>query len=96
MKEPRWAIGPRVREALNLAGVRQGTGFVGGEDAGTVNYKQLKPQDLWALRVQVGAVLSAARPEPKRKLIDLRTPPRDPARLAPGYVSVGEAPPAKP
>ncbi len=47
---------------------------------------------MWALRVQVGAALSNAAPPAKRRLIDLRTPPRDPAHLPPGYVSVGEVP----
>jgi hypothetical protein len=95
LKQPRWAIGQRVREALKLAGVRKGTGFVGGEDAGIVSFAQLRPQDVWALRVQIGNALSEMKPEPKRKLVDLRTPPRDLSRLAPGYVSVGEVPPAK-
>jgi hypothetical protein len=92
LKQPRWAIGQRVREALRLAGIRKGTGFTGGEDAGIVTSAQLMPQDVWALRVQVGEALSAARPEPRRTLFELRTPPRNPARLAPGYVSVGQTP----
>jgi len=92
LKQPRWAIGQRVREALRLAGVRQGSGFVGGEDAGTVAFGRLLPQDVWAVRVQVGQALSEAGPKPQRKLIDLRTPPRDPARLPPGLVTVGELP----
>ena len=81
-----------MREALHLAGERKGSGFTGGEDAGVVNFAQLKPQDVWALRVQVGRGLSDAAPPAKRRLIDLRTPPRDPANLPPGYVSVGEVP----
>jgi len=90
--EPRWAVGERVREALHLSGERKGTGFTGGEDAGVVAFTRLKPQDVWALRVRVGEALSEAAPPAKRRLIDLRTPPRDPAHLAPGYVSVGEVP----
>ena len=91
--EPRWAVGERVREALHLTGEHK---IAGGEDAGVVNFARLKPQELWALRVQVGAALSEAAPPAKRRLIDLRTPPRDPAHLSPGYVSVGEGPAAAP
>jgi hypothetical protein len=95
--EPRWALGRRLREALGLAGVRRGTGFTGDEDAGVVHYSRLLPGDVWALRVRLGEALSAARPEPRRRLVDFRPPPRDPGRLTPGYVSGGEAPgtPAK-
>ena len=89
--EPRWALGQRVRKALRLAAVRKGTGFV-GEDAGVIHFAQLKPQDVWALRVRVGQVLSDAAPAPKRRLIELRTPVRQPEKLAPRYVSVGEFP----
>jgi hypothetical protein len=89
--EPRWALGQRAREALRLAGVRKGTGFA-GEDAGVVHFGRLKPQDVWALRVRIGEVLSEAAPTPKRRLIDLRTPERHPEKLSPGHVSIGEAP----
>jgi hypothetical protein len=87
--EPRWALGQRVRETLRLVPGRGAT-EVEGEDVGVLPYGQLRPQDLWALRVRVGEVLSAAAPPPKRRLIELRTPPRDLSRLAPGYVSVAE------
>ena len=73
--EPRWAVGERVREALGLAAERKGTGS-GGEDAGVMHYGRLRPRDLWALRVRVGQSLSALKPAPRRKLVDLRTPPR--------------------
>jgi hypothetical protein len=85
-RQPRWAIGQRVREALHLVGERKGSGFA-GEDAGVIHFAQLKPQDVWALRVRIGEALSKASPEPRRRLIELRTPPRHPERLAPGYVS---------
>ena len=49
------------------------------------------PRRLFA-SVQVGKALSEARPEPRRKIVDLRTPPRDPAHLPPGLVTVGEFP----
>jgi hypothetical protein len=89
--QPRWAVGETVRQALRLAGERK---TAGGDDAGVVNFARLKPQDVWALRVQVGAALSDAAPEAKRRLIAFRTPQRDPAHLPPGYVSVGEVPDA--
>jgi hypothetical protein len=91
LRQPRWAVAQRVREELRLAGTRAGTGFR-GEDAGVVRYARLLPEDVWRLRVRVGSALSAAHPEPKRRLVDLRTPPRDPSRLTPGYVSAGEVP----
>jgi hypothetical protein len=89
--EPRWAVGQRVREALHLNGQRKDTGYA-GEDAGVIHFAQLKPQDVWALRVRLGEVLSDAAPAPKRRLVELRTPRRHPEKLSPGYVSVGEVP----
>ena len=89
--EPRWAVGQSVRQALHLVGQRKSTGFA-GEDAGVIHFAQLKPQDVWALRVRLGEVLSAAAPAAKRRLIELRTPPRHPKKLSPGYVSAGEVP----
>jgi Domain of unknown function (DUF4091) len=84
--EPRWAVGQQVRAALKLAGARQGTGFTGGEDAGRIDYGQLRPRDLWALRIAIGEDLSKAHPAAKSKLIDFRTPRRDPGRVPPAYV----------
>jgi hypothetical protein len=78
--EPRWAIGQRVRETLHLAPEQRGTGFQ-GEDAGVIHFSQLKPQDLWALRVRVGRAISDAHPAPQRRLIEWKTPPRDPSKL---------------
>jgi hypothetical protein len=86
--EPRWAVGRGVREALRLSGLRKGSGF-GGEDAGVIDFARLLPQDVWGLRMRIGQALSEARPEPRRRLVELRTPPQDPARLAPGYATVG-------
>jgi hypothetical protein len=79
--EPRWAVGRQVRAALSLAGTRRGTGLQGGEDAGRIDYGQLRPQDIWALRVAIGESLSQSRPAPKSKLVDFRTPRRDPDKL---------------
>jgi hypothetical protein len=83
--QPRWAIGQRAREALHLVAERKGTGLAGGEDAGVIQYRALLPQDLWSLRVRVGRALSDAHPAPRRQLVELRTPPRNPARISPGY-----------
>jgi hypothetical protein len=87
--EPRWAVGRRVREALGLAGERGASGFTGGEDAGLVRFNRLRAADAWALRVRVGRALDAARPAPKRTLVELRTPSRDPSKLRPSEVGVG-------
>jgi hypothetical protein len=73
--EPRWATGNQVRAALKLAGTHQATG---DDDAGRVDFARLRPQDLWALRVAIGEELAAAQPKPKNKLVDFRTPRRDP------------------
>jgi Domain of unknown function (DUF4091) len=85
--EPRWAVGQQVRASLKLAGTRQGTGFTAGEDAGRIDYDRLRPRDVWALRVAIGEALSQAHPAPKNKLVDFRTPRREPERLRPAYVS---------
>jgi hypothetical protein len=92
--EPRWALGQKVREELRLAGVKRGTGFTGGEDAGVIHFSRLLPENLWAMRVRLGKVLSEAKPAAKRRLISFQTPPRDPARLTGRYVSSGELPAA--
>jgi hypothetical protein len=90
--EPRWALGRAVRDALRLSGRRRASDPAAAEDAGLVDFAGLRPQDAWAVRVQIGEALSAAHPEPRRRLVELRTPRRDPAALAPRYVSVGEFP----
>ena len=82
--EPRLLVGQRVRDELKLAGERK---TAGGDDAGRIGYARLRPRDEWALRVRVGEAISARHPAPKRRLVDLRTPRRDPSKLAPGLVS---------
>jgi hypothetical protein len=86
--EPRWAVGAQVRAALGLAGKRQGTRFLGGEDAGRIDYGRLRPQDVWALRFVIGESLSQSHPAAKGKLVDFRTPRRDPDELP--HAIVGE------
>ena len=88
--EPRWAVGEAVLQRLGLHGERQGTGFQGGEDAGRLAFAGLTPQDLWSLRVQVGRMLDRAHPPPRRRLIDFRTPERDPAAAASPEVGRGD------
>jgi hypothetical protein len=95
MGAPRWALGQRVREALRLAPERTATeaAGAGAEDAGMIRYASLRPQEVWALRVRLGEVLTAAHPPPRRRLVELRTPPRDPARLEGKRVAM--SPPAR-
>lgn len=75
-KLPRWAVGQQVRDALHLSGSRQATETGGAEDAGRIDYSNLRPQDLQALRVGLGEALSSAHPAPQARLIEFRTPPR--------------------
>jgi hypothetical protein len=85
-KEPRWAVGSRVRAALKLAGTRQSTGTTDAEDAGRIDYTRLHSRDVWALRSAIGAALSAAHPAFLTKLVDFRTPRRDPDHVSGAYV----------
>jgi hypothetical protein len=82
LKAPRSAVGEAVQRELHLVGTAKKGPDVGGiEDAGIVTFDRLSPASLWELRTRVGAILSTAGPEPKRRLVDLRTPPRDPSKL---------------
>jgi hypothetical protein len=65
-------FGRRVRAALTLNGLKKSTGFTGDEDAGVIDFSDLRPQDVWKLRTRVGEVLSNLHPPAKRKLADLR------------------------
>jgi hypothetical protein len=85
--EPRWAIGQEVRKALHVAAHRAGTGFTADEDAGVIRFDRLLPENLWSLRMRIGAALDRLHPQPRRKLIDFRTPQRDLKHLTPGEVS---------
>ena len=83
--EPRWAVGEQVRAALKLAGTRQGTGITAGEDAGRIDYGELRSRDVWALRVAIGEALSRSHPGARSKLVDFRTPRRHPNELTPAF-----------
>lgn len=72
---PRWAVGEAVRQRLRLTGERKGTG-AGGEDAGVIQFANLRPRDLWQLRTAIGNDLSAKRPAPARRLVDFRPGPQ--------------------
>ena len=87
LKQPRIAIGNIVRNDLKLAPLRQGTGFTGGEDAGIITYKQLLPQDAWAMRLRVGQALDQAKPPAQKRLVEWKTPPRDERTVPPKYVA---------
>ncbi|MFP4058619.1 MAG: DNRLRE domain-containing protein, partial [Candidatus Brocadiia bacterium] len=76
---PRWAVGRAARQALRLAGsARKGPDREGAEDAGTIAFRELSPVALWELRTRLGRRLSEAAPPPRRRLVDLRTPVRQP------------------
>ncbi len=83
--QPRWAVKDQVRAALNLAGTRQASGFSGADDAGMIGYARLRPQHLSALRLAIAQDLSSTHPAPKNKLVDFRTPRRDPDHLPSAY-----------
>ena len=85
-QEPRWAVGSRARGALKLTGTRQATGTTDAEDAGRVDYARLHSRELWAFRTAIGKALSQARPAFQSKLVDFRTPRRDPDHLPGAYV----------
>jgi hypothetical protein len=93
--EPRWAVGSQVRAALALAGTRQATGNTDGEDAGRIDYTQLHSRDVWALRVAIGEALSQASHGHARadRLVDFRTPRRNPDLVPGGYVGEDVSPP---
>src|SRR5258706_8072619 len=75
---PRFAVATAVRDALKLSATVK---KLNADDAGLVDYGALDPSTLWDLRLLIGATLDAAKPPPKNKLVDLRTPPRDVSKL---------------
>lgn len=78
--QPRWAVGESLRKELGLSGTRKGTGAA-GEDAGMIGYDGVSLAASRSIRERLWAELSRSRPAPKRRLVELSTPPRDPSRL---------------
>ena len=78
--EPRWAVAAEVRRALRLAADRS---TKGGDDAGSVAYPNLRPEDLFALRHCVGQALAAAPTKPKPTLGWIPTPRHPPSEPSP-------------
>jgi hypothetical protein len=74
---PRWSLGERVIAELDLQAALSG----GGSDAGRLDFESTDPVDLWKLRVRVGATLDRLAPPARRRWVELRSPPRDPASL---------------
>ncbi|MCS7237858.1 MAG: DUF4091 domain-containing protein [Thermoguttaceae bacterium] len=76
--QPRWAVGAMVRRELELPARWEATETTDAEDAGRGSFGQLRPQDFWRLRVTVARMIDPFGPAPKRRLVDFRTPPRNP------------------
>jgi hypothetical protein len=51
-------VGRQVRRLLALRASRKSTGFVGGEDAGVIDFGNLRPQDVWKIRQRIGQLIS--------------------------------------
>lgn len=83
----RESLAAAVRDALKLDAERRATDAGGVEDAGRLAYDRLDPVAAWTLRTRVGAALSTLAPPPRDRLVDFRTPPRDPSRLEPRLVA---------
>jgi hypothetical protein len=83
--EPNWSVARRVRATLKTAGVRQGTGGNAIEDAGRIDYGNLSTASLAALRKAVSDEINNHSPMDKPagglRLIELRTPRREPKPL---------------
>ncbi len=79
LNEPRWVVGEALRREVALTTRWQPSQQGGAEDAGRIDFAALRPQDLWRIRVQVARIVDAKAPASERRLIDFRTPLRDPA-----------------
>ena len=72
-KQPRFAVSRTVRETLKLSATSRRSSE---DDAGTVSFASVAPEDLWRLRIRIGAMLDQRHPEAKAKWIDLTPPAR--------------------
>lgn len=90
--KPRWAVGQTIRRELAATVHWESTEAGAEEDAGRGRFGDLRPQDLWQMRVRVARVIDAAAPVPKRRLVDWRTPPRKPEDKPPGGKVVSPLP----
>lgn len=89
-EQPRWAIGSKIREVLHLMGTRESTGAADAEDAGRISFRDLLPEDVWALRIRVARVLDSLGPKPKSRLVEFHPPVRDPRSGAVAYARLPE------
>ena len=89
--QPRWAVGRQVRAALNLAGTRQGTGLAATRTPAGSTTPGCARRDLWTFAQPIGEALSQAHPAFESKLVDFRTPRRDPNHLPSAYVGAHSA-----
>jgi hypothetical protein len=85
--QPHFAIAGGVGRLVDL---RSNVVKTHADDAGTVRFKASDPAALWELRMRVGRMLDAKRPQYKRCVKPMPSPPTDMTRLPDvGYVSVG-------
>ena len=77
-REPRWSIARRVRLTLKSAWLPKGSKPGGSEDAGRIDYGKLSTGDLADLRSAVRDEINAVGAKGESKLVDFRTPKRDP------------------
>jgi hypothetical protein len=92
-KTPRWVIAKNAREALKLADAQ--VIKRNEDDAGRIEFTASSPVTFWTLRTQVGQMLSAAKPPPAKKLVDLRAPQRQANMPYSKYVTVSPEAPKK-
>jgi hypothetical protein len=57
-KRTQLEVGEQVRRVLALRAQRKSTGFVGDEDAGVIDFADLRPQDVWRIRERIGQLIS--------------------------------------
>jgi len=95
LNQPRWAVGSMVRRELPTTSAWDTPHGNGEEPAGQIRFRDLRPQQLWQLRLQIARVVDAAGPAPQRRLVDFRPPRRDPSQAAPALASISGPPPGE-